>query len=237
MLIKKKKTEKNQKMNDNQGILLVNKSKNFSSFTLVKILRKITKIRKIGHAGTLDPFATGLMIMLLGKEYTKKSSFYINHDKEYLCKLHLGFTTKSFDSEEELTFFSDKIPTAEELQRVLEKFQGTVEQIPPMYSAKKVNGQRLYSLARQDITIDRKPIQVTINTELLSYVYPYVELKISCSKGTYIRAIANDIGYLLGTGAYLIELKRTKSGIFNLKDAIDQSCLTEEVNLQSYLIR
>jgi tRNA pseudouridine55 synthase len=100
-----------------------------------------------------------------------------------------------------------------------------------------VNGQRLYSLARQDITIDRKPIQVTISTELISYNYPYVELKISCSKGTYIRSIANDMGHCLGTGAYLIELKRIKSGNFHLRDAIDQNSLTEEINLQSYLLK
>lgn len=224
-------------MNENSGILLVNKEKNKNSFSLVSLLRKITKIKKIGHAGTLDPFATGLMIMLIGKEYTKKSSFFLNQEKEYLCKLHLGFTTKSFDPEEALEFYSQKVPSSEELQKVLMQFQGTIQQLPPMYSAKKINGQKLYVLARKNITIERKPQKINIATKLISYEYPYIELKITCSKGTYIRSIANDMGEKLGCGAYLHTLTRTRCGMFNLKDAVDQNNLNENTNLKLLLLK
>lgn len=224
-------------MNEISGILLVNKSPKKSSFTIVHLLRKLTKIKKIGHCGTLDPFATGLMIMLVGKEYTKKASTFVSHEKEYECKIHLGFTTKSYDPEEKLEFYSDKIPTLAELKKVIEEFQGTIDQIPPMYSAKKVNGQKLYNLARKDITIERKPVKVDISTKLLSYNYPYLELNITCSKGTYIRSIANDLGEKLKTGAYLHTLTRTRCGNFLLKDAIDQNNLKETINIQSLLLK
>ncbi len=225
------------KMNESSGILLVNKAHNKSSFSLVHLLRKITKIKKIGHAGTLDPFATGLMIMLLGKEYTKKASTFLNQDKEYTGKIHLGFTTKSFDPEEQLQYCSDKIPTLEELKKVIDEFQGTLQQIPPMYCAKKVNGQKLFHLARKNITIERKPHEINIITKLISYNYPYIELQIACSKGTYIRSIANDLGQKLKTGAYLHTLTRIRCGSFFLKNAIDQDKLNENINLQSLLLK
>jgi len=220
-----------------EGILLVNKSKNVLSFQLVKILRKITKIKKIGHAGTLDPCASGLMIMLIGKKYTKKASHFIKHDKEYLAKLHLGYITKSFDIEEDAQFVSDKIPTLEEIENVLKNFQGTIKQIPPMYSAKKINGQKLYNLARKNITIPRKPTFQTVATKLLDYSYPFLDLKIKCSKGTYIRSIANDIGNMLKCGAYLHALTRIKCGPFELKNAIKQECLNEKTDLLPFLIK
>lgn len=225
------------KTTENSGILLVNKAKGKSSFSIVHLLRKITKIKKIGHAGTLDPFATGLMIMLIGKEYTKKANVFVNNDKEYLSKIHLGYTTKSYDPEEKLEFKSDKIPTEEELKKVIDEFQGSIEQIPPMFSAKKINGQKLYNLARKDITIERKPIKINLITKLISYNYPFVELKITCSKGTYIRSIANDLGEKLQTGAYLHTLTRTRCGEYLLKDAIDQNNLNDNINLQSRLLK
>jgi len=223
--------------NYKSGLLLVNKSKNKTSFSIVSLLRKITKIKKIGHAGTLDPFATGLMVMLIGKEYTKKSSFFINHDKTYFGKIHLGYTTKSYDPQEELEFCSDRIPTDLEVKNIIDRFQGRIMQIPPMYSAKKINGQKLYVLARKNITIKREPIQVEVQTKLLSYSYPYIELEITCSKGTYIRAIANDLGKMLGCGAYLHTLIRERCGEFYLKDAIDQNTLDENTNLSPYLLQ
>jgi len=224
-------------MNEISGILLVNKSKNKTSFSIVNLLRKITKITKIGHCGTLDPFATGLMLMLIGKEYTKKSSIFLNQEKEYECKIHLGYTTKSFDPEEKLEFCSKKIPTLKEMQNIIEEFQGTLDQIPPMYSAKKIMGQKLYNLARKNIIVKRKPNKINIKTSLLSYNYPYIELKIICSKGTYIRSIANDIGQRLKTGAYLHSLIRTRCGLFLLKDAIDQDNLNENKNIKPLLLK
>ncbi|NGX34118.1 MAG: tRNA pseudouridine synthase B [Candidatus Anoxychlamydiales bacterium] len=223
-------------MNENSGILLVNKSQNKSSFSLVTLLRKLTKIKKIGHAGTLDPFATGLMVMLIGKRYTQKSQDFITFDKTYICRLHLGFTTNTFDTESEKVFYSKKEPSFEELEKILKEFQGDITQIPPMFSAKKVNGQRLYKLARAGITIKREAIKVNVKTTLLSYKYPYIDLEITCSKGTYIRTIANDIGEKLDTGAYLTSLKRTRCGPYFLKDAITQEELSEKINLSEYLL-
>lgn len=224
-----------KKTSEFSGILLVNKAKNKTSFSIIHLLRKLTKIKKIGHAGTLDPFATGLMIILLGRDYTKKSFTFLTQEKQYLCKIHLGFKTKSYDSEEKLEFVSDKTPTLNEIKNVINEFQGTIEQIPPMYSAKKMNGQKLYHLARKDITVERKPTKITLLTKLIAYNYPYLELDITCSKGTYIRSIANDIGEKLQTGAYLHTLTRIRCGSFNLKNAIDQNSLNENTNIQSLL--
>lgn len=219
------------------GILLVNKSKNKTSFSLVSLLRKLIKIKKIGHAGTLDPFASGLMIMLIGREYTQKSILFTNQSKTYYCKIHLGFSTKSFDSETELKHISDKIPTLAEIKEALTHFQGKIKQIPPMFSAKKIKGQRLYTLARKNIEIERKPIQVEISTQLIKYTYPYLELNINCSKGTYIRSIANDIGINLCCGAYLHTLIRTRCGSFYLKDAINQENINKNTNLSILFLK
>lgn len=220
-----------------KGILLVNKAKDKTSFSLVAILRRLTNIKKIGHAGTLDPFATGLMVMLIGKDYTKRSNDFINHDKEYVCSLHLGYTTKTFDTESEKKLHSNKVPPLDEINQVLDLFQGEQTQIPPMFSAKKVNGQKLCDLARKDIVIERKPININIDIKLESYSYPFLNLKILASKGTYIRTLANDIGEKLQTGAYLTKLIRTKCGQFDLKDAIDQQKLDENINLAPLLVK
>ena len=207
---------------NNEGILLINKSKGKTSFSIVSQLRKITKIRKIGHCGTLDPFATGVMVMLLGKNYTKKSDQFILHDKEYEATVTLGKVTATYDSESEINDFSNKIPTIDELKETLTFFQGYIYQTPPMYSAKKINGQKLYNLARKGITIEREKIKVHVETTLISYNYPQVILHIVCTKGTYVRSIAHDLGIKLATGAYLSALTRTRSGPFYLKDCVDQ---------------
>jgi tRNA pseudouridine55 synthase len=223
-------------MNELSGILLINKSEKKPSFSLVNILRKLLKIKKIGFAGTLDPFAKGLMIMLIGKDYTKRSQDLTNFNKTYTCSLHLGYSTKTFDTESKKEFISDKKPENEEVENILKEFQGNILQTPPMFSAKKVNGQRLYKLARQNIEIKREKIQVRIKTTLLKYRYPFLDLEIECSKGTYIRSIANDIGNKLNTGAYLTSLTRIKTGPFDLKDAILQEDL-EKINLKDFLIK
>ncbi|MBN2479908.1 MAG: tRNA pseudouridine(55) synthase TruB [Parachlamydiales bacterium] len=214
-------------MNNFEGILLVNKSQNKSSFSIVSILRKVLKVKKIGHCGTLDPFADGLMVMLIGKKYTRQSNLFLNQDKEYLAKLHLGYITNTFDTESEKEFVSDKVPTIDEIEKALDNFKGKIKQIPPMFSAKKVNGQKLYELARKGITIKREPIDIEIfKLEIFKYEYPFLQIRVKCSKGTYIRTLANDIGEKLNTGAYLSSLTRTKCGDFDIKDAIDQDKLT-----------
>ncbi len=207
------------------GILLVDKAAGCSSFHLVSLLRRLTKVEKIGHAGTLDPFATGVMVMLIGRDYTKKSDTFLSSDKAYRATLQLGITTDTYDIEGQILSRSDLIPTQEQIETALLQFQGTISQIPPMYSAKKIGGKKLYDLARKGITIERQPVQVTLQIQLVSYRYPFLELDISCSKGTYIRSLAYDLGQTLGCGAHLFELKRTRSGSFHLAECISQEML------------
>lgn len=211
-----------------EGILLIDKPKDKTSFSLVGRLRKILNVKKIGHAGTLDPFATGVMVMLVGRNYTKLSDQFLNEDKEYVAELKLGEATNSFDSEGEITDTSDYIPTLEEVKEVIAKFQGEIKQIPPMFSAKKINGKKLYELARKGISVEREPVTLCVETHLVSYNYPSLIIHVTCSKGTYIRSIANDMGELLGTKAHLINLQRTRSGSYRLQECIDGKKLFAE---------
>ncbi len=221
---------------NNNGILLVNKAPGSTSFHIVSLLRRLTGIEKIGHAGTLDPFATGVMVMLIGKEYTRLSDRFLTSDKEYKATLQLGIATDTYDLEGEILSRSDKIPTLEEIHLALNTFQGEISQIPPMYSAKKVEGKKLYDLARKGITIERQPVQVKVEITLLSYNYPMLEIAVACSKGTYIRSLAHDIGLFLGSYAHLFELSRTRSGFFRLEDCIPQELLkNREFDLTPYL--
>lgn len=203
-----------------EGILLLDKPKGKTAFDLVAILRRILHVKTIGHAGTLDPMATGVMVMLVGKKYTTLSNQFLSAEKEYVGRIHLGIETDSYDAEGVSVATSDKIPTESEVSCALEKFQGQILQIPPMFSAKKINGQKLYHLARQGKTIERPPQEVIVKTELLSYAYPYIDLRVTCSKGTYIRSIAHDLGHLLGCGAHLSALVRTRSGSYNLSECV-----------------
>jgi tRNA pseudouridine55 synthase len=208
-----------------EGILLVNKPQARTSFSLIRALRKLTGIKKIGHAGTLDPFATGVMVVLIGRAYTRISSELLMQDKEYFATVSLGVTTDTYDCDGKVVANSKKIPTLEEVEEVIARFQGEVEQIPPMYSAKKIQGKKLYELARNGITIERTSAKVHLSTEILSYTYPNLALRIVCSKGTYIRSIAHEVGQLLGCGGHLSKLKRTRSGRFSLEACIDGTLL------------
>ncbi len=216
-----------------EGILLINKNPGYSSFYLVKILRKLSGIQKIGHAGTLDPFATGVMVMLIGRSYTKLSNELIENHKEYIATLKIGESTDTFDCEGKKTSSSSTVPSLEEIDKAVLCFQGNCIQTPPMFSAKKIKGKKLYQLARKGVEIDRQPIRIQIKTEVLDYTYPFLKLKISCSKGTYIRTIAHDLGGKLGTGAHLVALTRTVSGDFQLKDCIDAKTLSDQSFLYS----
>jgi tRNA pseudouridine55 synthase len=203
-----------------EGVLLVDKPQGKTSFSLVTALRNLTRIEKIGHAGTLDPFATGLMVMLIGKNFTRLSDSYLCQDKEYTCKLLLGVSTDSYDCDGKTTATSGHVPALNDVEKAIASFQGTLQQIPPMFSAKKIQGKKLYELARRGIEVERKPVAITLATTLLDYAYPYLSLNIACSKGTYVRTIAHDLGNLLGCGAHLCELRRLRSGSFHIKDSI-----------------
>lgn len=203
-----------------QGVLLVDKPRGKTSFSLVSVLRKRTGVQKIGHAGTLDPFATGLMILLIGKEFTRLSDSYLSTEKEYEAQLTLGTSTDSYDCDGQITVTSTHIPTLVDIEIALQNFQGNVQQIPPMFSAKKMNGKPLYKWARKGIEITRPAIEVTMRTTLLRYDYPFLSLHVVCSKGTYIRSIAHDLGVYLGCGAYLSELRRLRCGSYHVSQSI-----------------
>lgn len=210
-----------------EGICLIDKEAGCTSFHLITLLRKKTGIRTIGHAGTLDPFATGLMICLIGKPYTKQSDRFLNSTKRYLATLQLGSATDTYDLDGTTTHTSSSIPTLPQIESALQNFQGIIEQIPPMFSAKKVQGKKLYELARKGKTIERAPIKCQLLTTLIDYSYPTLTLDITCSKGTYIRSIAHDLGNHLGCFAHLSCLKRLAAGPFELTQAIPQKYLMD----------
>ncbi len=209
-----------------------------TSHDVVNILRKITGIRKIGHAGTLDPFAEGLLIMAVSREATREINKYVKMDKKYIAKLYLGKESDTYDRTGEikngfrLKGRNDKAvikPSQDEIEEAIRSFIGEIEQIPPMYSAKKINGKKLYELARKGVEIERKSQKISIfSIKIIKYEYPSLELEIHCSSGTYIRSLAHDIGRKLGTGAYLEELKRTQIGAFMLRDAAALNDITGE---------
>lgn len=222
---------------NHEGILLVNKSPGVTSFHLVRLLRRALKVKKIGHTGTLDPFASGLMVLLIGRPYTKLSDRFLHDDKEYETVFRLGVSTDSFDCDGEVQNISSHKPTIEEIEEeITSSYQGWIEQIPPMFSAKKINGQKLYTLARKGKEVERKPAKVHLKTTIVSYNYPHLTLHIECSKGTYIRSIADSLGSTLGCGAHVSDLRRTRCGQFAINDSIDQSMLeTPDSNLSTYL--
>lgn len=201
-------------------VILMNKPFGWTSFDAVKKVRHLTRVLKVGHAGTLDPLATGLLIICTGK-FTKKISDYMGMDKEYTGSFTLGATTATFDKEgvpENMQ--SIKGLTNEKLLAATEAFKGNIMQVPPIHSAIKKDGKRLYELARKGVDVIAEPRAVTINEfEITRIELPEVFFRVVCSTGTYIRSLANDYGAELGCGAYLSSLCRTKIGGFKLDDA------------------
>lgn len=219
-----------------EGILPIDKPIGKTSFSLVSVLRRLTHVKKIGHTGTLDPFASGVMVLLIGQKYTRLSDHHLSKDKEYTATVHLGLTTDSYDIDGAILERSSVIPSLEEILSVLNRFQGTQLQTPPMYSAKKVQGKKLYELARKGITIERAQTEITLNTTFISYAYPYLKIHVACSKGTYIRSLAHDIGLLLGCGAHLSALTRVRNGDYTLSACCDGSLLMDPAyNWMSFL--
>ncbi|MDF2576708.1 MAG: truB [Chlamydiales bacterium] len=210
-----------------KGILPVNKPKGITSFKLIPVLRKLCNEKTVGHAGTLDPFATGVLILLIGREYTKLSDKLLTQDKAYKARLLLGISTDTFDCEGQVVAKNELVPTLSQIEETLSCFQGEVEQIPPMFSAKKIGGKKLYDLARQGVVVERQAVKVNMKTQFISYNYPYIDIEVKCSKGTYIRSIADDMGKMLGCGAHLIALERTHSGSFSLEQCLDGELLLD----------
>jgi tRNA pseudouridine55 synthase len=209
-----------------KGLLLVDKSPGSTSFQIVSLLRRLTKEQTIGYAGTLDPFATGVMVMLIGREFTRRSDAFLASDKQYRAVLTLGIATDSYDLDGQVTARNEGVPPLSQVESTLPSFQGEILQIPPMFSAKKIGGKKLYDLARKGIEIERQPVKVRLAIQLIHYIYPRLEIIVDCSKGTYIRSLAHDIGQALGCGAHLSQLVRLRSGPFTLEECIPQTLLT-----------
>ncbi len=216
------------------GVIIVDKQKGKTSFDEIRDIRKTYNIKKVGHAGTLDPMATGVLIILVG-ETTKLSDYLMNHDKEYIATLKLGKKTDTGDSEGKI-IEEKEIPnlSKENVQNVLNTFIGKSKQIPPMYSAIKVNGKKLYELAREGKEIERQEREIEIySLEIIKLIeenkkIAEIEFKVNCSKGTYIRTLCEDIAEKLGTCGYMKELRRTRVGRFTLNDK-DKFITLEEI--------
>ncbi|MCF7873894.1 MAG: tRNA pseudouridine(55) synthase TruB [Candidatus Omnitrophica bacterium] len=219
---------KNNFNKSRKGILLINKPLGPTSHDIVGVARKKLKFRKIGHAGSLDPLAEGLLILLVGS-YTKSFEKFVNFDKEYFGTLKLGEVTATGDSEGEVIEEKEWRNISElQIEKVIKDFQGAIEQVPPMVSALRKKGQRLYKLARKGITVKRKPRKINIySCSLESIRLPYLDFYVHCSKGTYIRKLAEDIGKKLGCGAYATKILRKKIGPFHLKDSIKPEDINE----------
>lgn len=202
------------------GFINIYKPKGMTSHDVVSVLRRITKIKQIGHTGTLDPFAEGVLPICIGK--ATRLIEYLEDEKEYLATVQFGTATTTYDPEGEITSTSDKKITKEELLRELENFRGEISQLPPIYSAIKIKGKKLYEYARKGETVKIQPRKVFISKlELKNFdeTNQTAELLIGCSKGTYIRSIAHDLGQNLKCGGHLTKLVRTKAGKFTIKNA------------------
>ena len=214
------------------GVILVNKHKGVTSHDIVFKIRRLYNTKKVGHTGTLDPLATGVLPVLVGRA-AKAAEYLLSENKEYIARIKLGITTDTEDITGKILTKSDTLPTKNEFFESCARFVGEIDQVPPMYSALKVNGEKLVDLARKGIEIERQARKINIysiepcviNEEMGEY-----EIRVACSKGTYIRTLCADIGAYLGCGATMTELQRTKSGPFEIKDA----CTVQELEEKDF---
>lgn len=215
--------------NEISGVILVNKHQGVTSHDIVFKIRKLFMTKKVGHTGTLDPLATGILPVLVGRS-AKAAEYLLSENKKYVAELKLGITTDTEDITGNVLSRTDILPCKEEVFKSCEKMVGNIKQIPPMYSALKVNGKKLLDLAREGITIEREARDITIFEILPKDVdekQGIYSLTVSCSKGTYIRTLCADIGKILGCGATMTKLERIETGSFNIKDSYSISDLEE----------
>jgi|Deesub1362B_J571_1020462.scaffolds.fasta_scaffold01714_6 tRNA pseudouridine55 synthase len=210
------------------GILNVNKPRGLTSHDVVERVRLLSGERRVGHAGTLDPIATGVLLICLGKA-TRVTEYLMSSEKVYLAEIRLGITTETNDAEGRVKRIAPEVMVSlEEVEEALSDFIGKIEQVPPMYSAIKRKGTPLYKLARRGITVERKPRLVEIyDIKVMEWSPPLLTIEVTCSPGTYIRALARDLGERLGCGGHLAGLVRTRSGRFSLEDSLSLASLEE----------
>ncbi len=215
------------------GILLVHKPAGMTSFDVVARIRRLYGTKKVGHTGTLDPMATGLLGVLVGRA-VKASEFLTEKDKEYIAGLRLGLTTDTEDTTGKILSESDEIPAKETVLETAKSFVGDIMQVPPLYSALKVNGQKLVDLARRGITVEREARPITIYALDIEGDGRDYTMRVACSKGTYIRTLCADIGAKLGCGGVMSSLIRTKAGIFDLENAYTLESLEAMTSEERY---
>ena len=206
---------------ETDGILIVDKPSGMTSHDVVDFIRKAFNIKKAGHAGTLDPMATGVLVMLLGRS-TKESARLSGEDKEYAAAMVLGAVSDTGDREGKITYSGRPLNySLTDIEKAFSAFTGEISQLPPMYSALKHKGKKMYEFARKGIEVERSPRKIFINSlKVTDFNIPAVKFEVTCSKGTYIRQLCADIGEKLGCGAYLEFLRRTRSGAFNIARAV-----------------
>jgi tRNA pseudouridine55 synthase len=222
------------------GVLVVDKPVGMTSHDVVQVIRNGTGLRRAGHTGTLDPRASGVLVILVGPA-VRLSEYVSASDKRYQAIIRLGSTTDTFDAEGKFTRSNQPVNVTEaQFEEVLQSFIGEIEQTPPPYSAVKVQGRKAYEMARQGEEVDLTPRKIQVHhLEVLEWAPPEVVVDVHCSSGTYVRSLANDLGEKLGCGAYLVGLRRTKSGRFSLRDATPLRKLQEAFtagNWYQYLI-
>ncbi len=221
-------------MNDNlnpnstiSGVLVVDKPIGLTSHEVVQIIRRGTNIRRAGHTGTLDPRASGVLVVLLGPA-VRLSEYVSASDKRYQAVLQLGTTTDTYDADGRVLTTNPVEIAEHQFETALQSFIGEIEQVPPPYSAVKIKGRKAYEMAREGEEVDLQPRRITVySLELLEWAPPEAVIDVYCSSGTYIRSLANDLGKMLGCGAHLVGLRRTKSGRFTLRDAVPLRKLRE----------
>lgn len=218
-------------MDMNGRMIAVYKPVGPTSFDMIYKIRKITGIKKVGHAGTLDPLASGVLVVGIGREATKKLGTELKKEKEYVAKICLGMESTTDDAEGEITEFEvSQIPELVDIEKVIPKFEGDIEQIPPIYSALKVKGKRAYKYARegQELTLGARQVLIK-EIEILSYEWPFLELRVVTGPGVYIRSLARDIGKELSVGGYLVGLERTRVGEYSVDEAYTLEQLEAEI--------
>jgi len=217
------------------GILNIYKPTGMTSFDVVRKIRKISNVKKVGHAGTLDPEASGVLPVCIGKA-TKAIDYIMEDFKIYEAELKLGVITDTYDREGKILQESEVKADVEEITQVINSFVGEIKQVPPMYSALKVNGKKLYELARAGIEIEREARPIVIyDIDIIDIKIPYVKFRVKCSKGTYIRSLCYDIGEQLKCGGMMWNLQRTATGQFHIEDAINIEDLNEE-NISKHIM-
>lgn len=205
------------------GIIAINKPVGPTSHRMINLIRRASNEKRVGHAGTLDPLASGVLVVGIGREFTKQLNSFVLAEKVYESEFTLGVTSTTDDEQGEKTFKTDCMqPTAEEVNIALQTFIGTIWQVPPKFSAIKINGQKAYDLARKGRVANMEPREREVKAiEVHEYAWPILRLKITTGKGVYIRALARDLGEALETGAYMSALTRTRVGQFGLEDCVE----------------